>query len=456
VAVSGKAVRHASGSSTVSTAAGIFVVSTSQYLAAFAATALLSRALGPEGRGVYYGPILAAVTVLSFCKLGIDQVNVYLLGSRSLPISRISAQNGFVSLWAGVIGCAVTVALHWLLPSLFGTTSILFLLIAGLTIPFGIHTQLSAGLLSLAGRAKWQYRAGLTGALVQALLIAVLMALGYATPGPALVTTLVSGIVTWRVMVWPFSKVEGGWYGADRFLLKDTLRHAVVLHLGMLLLFLHLRFDLFMVKAWLGTAALGQYSLTVTLGETLPLATESVALAILPGQVVNSLKDASARALRASRATIAFGLIIALAWIVLGAPMIRLVFGADFLPAYTALLVLLPGVVLMGVQRVCGAPALRTGRPAVIAAIYGLSLCCNVLLNVAWIPRWGLIGASAASTVSYSLSTLLFVAWTARLAEVSVVRALVPDRQDLDLFVAGVRRLCTCLRHADSSGWRLD
>ena len=422
------------------------MVSSSQYVAAFAATALLSRALGPEGRGIYYAPILAAVTILSFCKLGIDQVNVYLLGSRSLSISRISAQNGFVSLWAGLIGCAATVALHWLLPVLFGGTSILFLAIAGLTIPFGIHTQLSAGLLSLAGRPKWQYRAGLTGALVQAALIACLMAVGQARPGPALVTTLLSGLVTWSVMVWPLSKVDRAWYAADLFLLKDTLRHAVVLHLGMLLLFLHLRLDLFMVKAWLGTAALGQYSLTVTLGETLPLATESVALAILPGQVVNSLKDASVRALRASKATIAFGLGIALAWIVLGAPMIRLVFGADFLPAYTALLALLPGVVLMGVQRVCGAPTLRTGRPAVTAAIYGASLCCNVLLNVVWIPRWGLIGASAASSVSYSLSTLLFVAWTARLAEVPAFRALAPDSTDRALFLESVRHLRARLR----------
>ena len=45
----------------------------------------------------------------------------------------------------------------------------------------------------------------------------------------------------------------------------------------------YLRLDLFMVKAWLGATAVGQHSLTVTLGETLPLATESVALAILPG-----------------------------------------------------------------------------------------------------------------------------------------------------------------------------
>src|SRR6478672_8782102 len=53
-------------------------------------------------------------------------------------------------------------------------------------------------------------------------------------------------------------------------------------------------------------------------GETLPLATEAIALAILPGQVVNTLEEAGVRALRASRATIALGVIFALCWVVLG------------------------------------------------------------------------------------------------------------------------------------------
>jgi hypothetical protein len=438
--------RRASSPSAAFDAAGIFVAAVSQYLVIFAANALLSRALGPQGRGVYYAPVLAAVTLLAFCKLGLDQVNVFLLGSRSLPASRLMGQNGFVSLWAGLLGCVGTVALHWVLPSVFGETPVLFLLLAGLTIPFGIHAQLSGGLLSLLGRPTWQYRAGLAGAVVQILLLGGLIATGRASPGSVLVVSLIAALSTWVVMNWPLGRIPANWYAVDLGLLKETLRSSLVLHVGMLLLFLHLRLDLFMVKAWLGTRALGHYSLTVMLGETLPLATEAVALAILPGQVANTLAEAGARALRASRATIALGTIFALGWVVLGAPLIRLMFGAEFLPSYIPLVVLLPGMILMGVQRTCGAPALRAGRPGIIVGIYAVSLACNVALNVWWIPRWGLIGASGASSVSYVICTFLFVAWTARLAGIPFHRALTPDRHDWNVLTAAVRQLGLLVR----------
>lgn len=432
--------RPKSGPSAAFDAAGIFVAAVSQYAVIFAANALLSRALGPEGRGIYYAPVLAAVTLLAFCKLGLDQVNVFLLGTRGLPPARLIGQNGYVSLWAGLLGCSGTMALHWLMPSVFGETPVLFLLLAGLTIPFGIHAQLSGGVLSLIGQPTWQYRAGLAGAIVQILLLAGLIAAGHARPGTVLVVGLIAALATWIVMNWPLARIRAHWYVVDTPLLKETLRSSLVLHVGMLLLFLHLRLDLFMVKAWLGTEALGHYSLTVMLGETLPLATEAVALAILPGQVVNTLPEAGARALRASRATIALGLVFALAWVVFGAPLIRLIFGAEFLPSYIPLVVLLPGMVLMGAQRTCGAPALRAGRPGILVAIYAASLACNVALNIWWIPRWGLVGASAASSVSYVVCTNLFLLWTARLAGTPFYRALTPDRADWNAVTAALRQ----------------
>ena len=53
----------------------------------------------------------------------------------------------------------------------------------------------------------------------------------------------------------------------------------------MVFFFLHLRLGMFMVKGIVGTAALGLYSLSVVLAETVLLPTDSLALAILPRQV---------------------------------------------------------------------------------------------------------------------------------------------------------------------------
>ena len=71
----------------------------------------------------------------------------------------------------------------------------------------------------------------------------------------------------------------------------------------MVLLFLHLRVDMFMLNGMAGTTALGIYSLSVTLAETVMLGTDSVAIAILPRQMGNSLQEAALTALRAARMT---------------------------------------------------------------------------------------------------------------------------------------------------------
>lgn len=417
--------------------ASVFANSMAQYALAFVASAWLARLLGPAGRGTYYLPVLGASTILAFCKLGVDQANIYLIGSRGVSAPRLAGQNAAIASVMGALGFACTIALPSVLPGLFGGTPRLFLFAAGVTVPLGVHLQLSSGLLTLCGRPQWPYRAASIAALVQIVATSVLVAAHMITPGAALGVTVLATFVNWSMVAVMLQRLAPMRLALDPPLLWETLRHSFVLHLASLLLFLHLRLDMFMVEAWLGVAALGLYSLAAVLGETLMLATESIANAILPGQVAGSLEAAAARALRASRAVLVVGGVLALGWAVLGLPLIRILFGDAYSRAYGPLVALLPGMLTLGVQRVCSAPALRTGRPGVILAISALSLAANALLNVWWIPKWGLYGASAASSVSYSASTLLFFMWTARLAGVPLRQALrvtPEDRQRLRSF----------------------
>lgn len=425
--------------SVVVDAASILGSSAMLYGLTFAASALLSRLLGPAGRGTFYLPILGATIVLAFCKLGLDQANIYLAANRGVSVDRLSAQNTLVSLVMGSLGFLVTIGLPWVAPRLFGETPVLYLIAAAATVPLGIHWQLSSGLLSLVGQPFWHYRAGAIGAIVQMAIVCVLLPWGL-SPGKALLAVLLATAVSWAVISSALHRVAALRPAIDAPLFAQTLRHTLILHAASLLLFLHLRLDMFMVKAWLGIAALGLYSLSAVLGETLMLATESVALAILPGQVADTIAGASARALRASRAVVVVGTVLALGWVVVGASLIRIVFGSDFAGSYPPLLVLLPGMVAMGVQRVCSAPALKSGRPQAILGISAASLACNATLNVFWIPRFGAVGAAAASTVSYMLSTAFFYAWILRASGMRLAKALWFDGTDRLVVSEFVRR----------------
>jgi O-antigen/teichoic acid export membrane protein len=108
--------------------------------------------------------------------------------------------------------------------------------------------------------------------------------------------------------------------------------------------------------------------------------------------------------------------------------LIPILFGAEFSGAYPALVALVPGIVFMSMQRVCGPPVIRAGRPWRITAIYAASLGINVLMNLLLVPRFGPVGASLASSVSYGLAALLFLGWTVELAGSS--SALRPSRSD--------------------------
>ena len=429
------------GDSVVVHTASILGSSLVQYAVTFAASALVSRILGPAGRGAFYLPILAATTVLAFCKLGLDQANIYLAGSRAVTLDRLSAQNALVSVVMGGVGFIVTIALPWLAPGTFHDTPALYLVAAAATVPLGLHWQLSSGLLSLAGQPKWHYRAATLGALVQIAAVLVLLSMGGLSPGQALVVVLLATAISWAVVVSALRRVTRVRPALDASLFADTLRNALILHAASLLLFLHLRLDMFMVKAWIGLEALGLYSLSAILAETLMLTTESVALAILPGQVADTMTGASARALRASRAVLVVGVAMALGWTVLGAPLIHLVFGPEYSGSYWPLVMLLPGMVALGVQRVCSAPALRAGRPWLILAISAGSLVCNAVLNIFWIPRYGLVGASAASTVSYVISTAFFYVWILRISGARAGAALRFDRTDRLVFAEFVSKM---------------
>jgi len=86
------------GRSIVSDSAATFLLKVLLFGLGFATSVLLSRGLGPEGRGVYYLPVIAAGTMVALCKLGLEQANVFLYGTRGLSIGRLSGQNGLVAL----------------------------------------------------------------------------------------------------------------------------------------------------------------------------------------------------------------------------------------------------------------------------------------------------------------------------------------------------------------------
>src|SRR5512140_3851290 len=83
-------------------AAGTYGIRILGVVAGLGSAVVISRTLGPDGRGVFSLATVLATTLLVIGKLGIDQANVYLHGTRRVPTARLAGQTSLLSLVVGL------------------------------------------------------------------------------------------------------------------------------------------------------------------------------------------------------------------------------------------------------------------------------------------------------------------------------------------------------------------
>jgi O-antigen/teichoic acid export membrane protein len=93
----------------------------------------------------------------------------------------------------------------------------------------------------------------------------------------------------------------------------------------------------------------------------------------------------------------------------------HLFFKPEYYAASIPLLILTPFVVLSGISIYCGNLLDYRGLAWTRSTNFGLTIILNILLNLWWIPRWGAVGAAAASSIAW-LPYCLFNLWQAHIA----------------------------------------
>src|SRR5207247_2147150 len=84
-----------------------------------------------------------------------------------------------------------------------------------------------------------------------------------------------------------------------------------------------------------------------------------------------------------------------------------LIYGWRFRDATVQLLILLPGIFLMGLESVLVQHFTGTGLPAAIPAFWIVTVIFNIALNLLTVPTFGARAAAVNSTLSYGLIFIL-------------------------------------------------
>jgi O-antigen/teichoic acid export membrane protein len=218
----------------------------------------------------------------------------------------------------------------------------------------------------------------------------------------------------------------------DWALLKGLTDISLRAYVTMLLSFLVLRSDIMLINALRGSTDTGVYSVAVQIAELLMVLPAAIGTLLFP--TIAATRDAaSAHFTAAVHRHAAVAVSLGCVTVALGARwIVDLLFGAAYGDSTTALLLLLPGIWCLSLQIILANDLAGRDYPAFLPLNWSIVLTVNVGLNLVWIPRFGIAGAAASSSVAYSLSFVLVLRyWLRRFPEVRLTRLFLIGADEL-------------------------
>ena len=230
--------------------------------------------------------------------------------------------------------------------------------------------------------------------------------------------------------------------------IQSALAYAAPTYIANLVQYLNYRVDVYFVSGLSGLAAVGTYQLAVIIAETLrilPIATQAVIWPTIASQQGDTRRNAQLT-LRSARAVFFVTLMGALLLGAAGEFVIPSVFGSLYSPSVPALLFLLPGLALFSITTVLAGYIAGMGMPQLNLKASAFGLVATIVLDVLLIPRYSIIGAASASSVSYLVTTLYTMLIFGRLTGVRGHEVFVPTRADFLMIRRAVVQLSSRAR----------
>lgn len=403
-------------------------------------TTFLARWLGPSELGAFeltYATGSLAALVLAF---SVPSVVTYAIARRLLSTGKVLrvalAVSSLVALGTSLIGLALTnspVASAFLPPD--AGARLVWLL--GGWVGLTVLGQIGRAILIGQGRIETANLRELTTRFLQ-LITLVAASFLFATnrsfpPYQLALATVALSAGAGAVLYVAAAQVPEGERGvACDAPWTGLLRYAAPGHISNVLQHLNYRADIFLVGYYVGAAGVGLYTLAATLGQLLWLVSTPLAGVLFPvvaGSPPES-HESAALAARMCRIAVALSCLGGALLAVAGDWMVRLWFGAAFAPAASALLWLLPGIVLFNIANVLGAYFSGTGRPGANLRVAAVGLAVTAPAALVLVPRFGIHGAAAASTLSYTVGTAAMLHLFTRHARLDWNACLIPTRSD--------------------------
>lgn len=389
----------------------IFLAQVFLYVSSALATVLLARTLGPSGKGIFALVTLVPWLLVEFGNFGIGTAVVYFIGKRKYKLEEIVNTVGlFALLWGGMLAVLVLLFSGYLFPLFLKGVAPLLAVMTIAIVPFWLLYAYFNFVLLAKDRIKQFNLLNMMRPTVFILLFALILILPVedkllGAVSAWVVAEVVCGLLSVRWVKKPtFSRPSFNFLS-----IKEMLGYGLKAHLGNVLLYFNYRLDLLLVGMFLNVTQVGFYSIALAMSEAIWRIPNSIGLALFPKISLSSTEEGNAITPVVTRNTIFLTSLACLPFLMFGREIVSLTLGPKFIPSLPALWLLLPGVVIFSASKILVNYFNGSGKPLVSGLGGIVSLTTMIVLDILFIPRWGISGAALASTISYTVFSVIML-----------------------------------------------
>jgi O-antigen/teichoic acid export membrane protein len=370
---------------------------------------VVSRALGPSGRGDVVFLTTIAYIVSSLATVGVQEANVNLAGAQPGLRRALATNSILLSALFGCLAIAAVTALVILVPAAGGAakTSLLALTLAslpGLVLSTNLRFLIQGDYGFAVTNFVW-----VLPAVLNISINGIFALLGALTVGVAVVTWIGGQLIGTAILVWYVARRSVGFGRPSLSLARGALGFGVRSHIGRVMLLGNYRLDQWILGAIAGARELGLYSVAVAFAEALFLLPTALSAVQRPDLVRASHAEAVRRTALIFRGALVVTLLAAAALVILAPLLVVHLFGEDFRGSIDDLRVLTIGAFGIVALKQIGNALTARRLPTRASFGIGMAFVTTIVLDVLLIPSLGGLGAALASSLSYTLGGIVIL-----------------------------------------------
>jgi len=396
---------------------------------------LTARVLGPSGKGVLSVVLLLPTILVQIGSISISNSNVYFLGKKKYTLNQIFWNSLFIAFVFGGICIIFFFIFNGLFRKLFINIPINYLHIVVICVPLGILLPYLINLFLSMQKIVTYNVVKLSQPLVFIVLFVILSLLFHPDVSMAAISYSFSFLMTSIIGILLLRKkiIFKATFSTKIF--KDTLSFGFKGHLGSIADYLNRRFDIFIISTLLPIEEVGYYAIAVTVSEMLWYIPKSIG-SILFNKIALSSEQRESNNFTAfiCRNALFLLTILGLFLLLTNKIIIELFYGAEYLPSISALLILIPGIIISGIKGLLVSYVNGIGKPIIstISAFIGLGI--NLPLNYLLIPKIGIAGAALATTISYIISSIYLLLFFKKISNLPYKDIVLINHNDITVY----------------------